>query len=608
MAREFYYRWEWDLASSREAFWPYISNTDRFNRDTGLPSVETLPALAGQSPGARHLRMRMMGVTLEWIEEAFEWTRPSLFHVMRRYTRGAIREMRVRVELEAKPDGGTHLVYQVWSTPANLLGSIISPLQIGVISARSFDRVVRVYDRLAMQGKSLIEMPARVQFVTGGKERLESLANQLEARGASLPGLKRLVELLESADDFSVMRMRPYALADHWNLPRRTVLELFLLATRTGLLDLRWELLCPNCRTAKHRADNLSGIPSQYHCDTCHIDFSANFEHSVEVVFYPNAAIRLAPEQLDYCVAGPQITPHVIAQQLLVAGEQCSIEAPLEPGRYRLRMLGMPGGQFISVAADGKQQVVVPALSSGWADDEIFVDPQSRLDVHNATGSDQLFLLERTAWSDQAATAADVTTLQTFRDLFANEALRPGEQISVGSLTVVFTDLRDSTRLYSQIGDAPAFGRVMNHFDILEAAIAAEGGAIVKTIGDAVMAVFRRPLAALQAVINAQHNLHLAQGGEDPLSLKAGIHTGACIAVTLNERLDYFGSTVNIAARLAHLAEGGDIVLSHSMCADPEVAAWLSAPGQVEIEAFQALLKGFETSFELRRIILCEVA
>jgi class 3 adenylate cyclase len=174
--------------------------------------------------------------------------------------------------------------------------------------------------------------------------------------------------------------------------------------------------------------------------------------------------------------------------------------------------------------------------------------------------------------------------LQTFRDLFANEALRPGEQISVGSLTVVFTDLRDSTRLYSQIGDAPAFGRVMNHFDILEAAIAAEGGAIVKTIGDAVMAVFRRPLAALQAVINAQHNLHLAQGGEAPLSLKAGIHTGACIAVTLNERLDYFGSTVNIAARLAHLAAGGDIVLSN-MCADQK---WL--PGCLRLDRLRLRL------------------
>jgi class 3 adenylate cyclase len=91
------------------------------------------------------------------------------------------------------------------------------------------------------------------------------------------------------------------------------------------------------------------------------------------------------------------------------------------------------------------------------------------------------------------ATAAEVTALQMFRDLFAAEALRSGEQISVGTLTVLFTDLKNSTRLYREIGDATAFGRVMNHFDVLKQVIAEEDGAMVKTIGDAVMAVFRQP-------------------------------------------------------------------------------------------------------------------
>ena len=111
------------------------------------------------------------------------------------------------------------------------------------------------------------------------------------------------------------------------------------------------------------------------------------------------------------------------------------------------------------------------------------------------------------AWSDQAITAAEVLTLQRFRDLFAEEALRPGDQIVVGSLTVLFTDLVDSTRMYREIGDATAFGLVMDHFDVLRAAIEAADGAIVKTIGDAVMAVFRRPAAGLQAILAAQEQL-----------------------------------------------------------------------------------------------------
>ena len=131
------------------------------------------------------------------------------------------------------------------------------------------------------------------------------------------------------------------------------------------------------------------------------------------------------------------------------------------------------------------------------------------LTLENTTDAEQLVMLERMAWTDQATTAAEVTALQMFRDLFSSEALRPGEQISVGTLTVLFTDLRDSTKLYREIGDATAFGRVMNHFDVLRKAIAEHDGAIVKTIGDAVMAVFRTPPSgerdARSAAISPNH-------------------------------------------------------------------------------------------------------
>ena len=113
-----------------------------------------------------------------------------------------------------------------------------------------------------------------------------------------------------------------------------------------------------------------------------------------------------------------------------------------------------------------------------------------------------------------------MTSLQVFRDLFASEVIRPGEEISIGSITFMFTDLRDSTRLYRKIGDAPAFGRVREHFEMLEQSIASEGGAIVKTMGDSVMATFRDPVAALRAVWNAQ--TQITKYGEPMLWLKVG--------------------------------------------------------------------------------------
>jgi adenylate cyclase len=224
------------------------------------------------------------------------------------------------------------------------------------------------------------------------------------------------------------------------------------------------------------------------------------------------------------------------------------------------------------------------------------------LDVHNETGAEQLFMLERMAWSDQATTAAEVTALQMFRDLFAAEALRPGEQISVGTLTVLFTDLRESTKLYREIGDATAFGRVMNHFDVLRKAIAEHDGAIVKTIGDAVMAVFRCAADGLVAMLEVQQTLAQPPDGTTPLLLKAGLHTGPCIAVTLNDRLDYFGSTVNLAARLEGLSTGNDVIISRSVFDDAMVRELLDSK-RLSATEFDMSLKGFDDErFALWRV------
>jgi class 3 adenylate cyclase len=247
---------------------------------------------------------------------------------------------------------------------------------------------------------------------------------------------------------------------------------------------------------------------------------------------------------------------------------------------------------------------VLRADAEGWSGEEPRLSTRPALTLENATGEDQLFIFERMAWGDQAATAAEVTALQLFRDLFSAEALRPGDQISVGQMTILFTDLRNSTRLYREIGDSVAFGAVMNHFDVLREEIAREGGSIVKMLGDAVMAVFTRPAPALRATIASQEKLANPPEGMRPLMLKAGIHAGPCIAVTLNERLDYFGSNVNIAARLEPLSDGADCVITDDVRRDPEVSELLEDPSHgLEASPTEAQLKGFEREhFNLWRV------
>ena len=601
--RDFHYRWEYELQSSPEQLWSFVADTNRFNRDAGVPALQPEEGKRKRLRNARRrLRLSFLGVPVEWEEQPFEWIKPSRFGVVRKYSKGPIAELKVLAELSPLGNGGSKLTYQIWATPKSLLGFLLIPLQVGFASQRRFATAFEKYDKTALAEIPVPSEQSSPELSSAVRGRLEAVKEKLLVDGANPQVVEKLIDFVERADDFSLSRIRPYALADQWGEPRRAVLEACLLGTRQGLLDMQWDLLCPLCRGPQESETSLSDISSKVHCETCRIDFTVNFDRFVEITFKPNASVRLA-EVKDYCMGSPQRTPHVVVQQLLAPHTSRNLVLPLEEGSYRLRTLELPGEQLVTVSAEGAETATA-RVSDHVSGGELKLAPRTTLQLENASDAEQLFILERLQWSDQAATAAEVTALQIFRDLFSSEALRPGERISVGTLTVLFTDLRHSTQLYREIGDATAFGRVLNHFDVLKKAIAEADGALVKTIGDAVMGVFRDPALALNAVLTAQQILSSPPDGTAPLTLKAGMHSGPCIAVTLNERLDYFGSTVNMAARLEGLSTGDDVIISRSVYDDPDVRELInSTENNFQATPFEMLLKGFdEERFELWRV------
>jgi hypothetical protein len=159
-----------------------------------------------------------------------------------------------------------------------------------------------------------------------------------------------------------VARLRAFELADLWGFDRRAVLETFLHATRAGLLELQWDLLCPLCRGAKETADTLGDVQQSVHCEACNIDFRVNFDRSVEL---PAPAIR-SVERHDYCVGGPRLTPHIAAQQLLGPGTRREIRLTVDPGRYRLRTLegGEALGFVVTNALHGASAARRPVVES----------------------------------------------------------------------------------------------------------------------------------------------------------------------------------------------------------------------------------------------------
>ena len=186
--------------------------------------------------------------------------------------------------------------------------------------------------------------------------------------------------------------------------------------------------------------------------------------------------------------------------------------------------------------------------------------------------------LERAVQRGDALTAARASALALFRELFPGEALSPGQLISVTTLTFLVTDLVEATQLYRDLGDARAFTVVHEYFRLTQESVVKEGGALVKTVGEGVLAVFSDPAAAVRVAAGLPKLLAKNETTRG-LGVRVAAHRGPALAATLNDHLDYFGATLNQAMRLPALVSGGELVLTQALAADPGVAALLQAHG-----------------------------
>jgi class 3 adenylate cyclase len=201
----------------------------------------------------------------------------------------------------------------------------------------------------------------------------------------------------------------------------------------------------------------------------------------------------------------------------------------------------------------------------------------------------------------QFLTGSRLLVAQSFRERFRSELIRAADGIGVRDVTVIFTDLKGSTALYERIGDLKAFSLVQQHFERLHQVTAVNEGAIIKTIGDAVMAAFGKTSHAVRAALAMRKEIEQFNESRQTrdISLKVGIHCGPLIAVTMNEHLDYFGRTVNIAARIQNCANGDEICLSESVKNAADVDELLASYG---VTRENISLKGIDNEVTILRI------
>ena len=585
----------WHFDSPVEEIWPILSDTARFNEAAKLPKhdIEEINQPDGSVQYFGHAKVGPFN--LHWEDHPVNWVENRWFKHCRTFQTGPLKTM--CATLAFFPDeNGCRGEYTLEASAANLAGRIL-------LGTGFFSSAERDFTKLAMDARDFAGGRSDVEFHTeppvlevGAEARAKSIVEKIEGSPHGHGLAERLAEYVMTRQEVDVISIRPLKLARDWKTQIRQTIEVCLQAAKDGLLSLRWDLLCPRCQIGKVSVLALDQLPEGAHCPSCNIEYDRDYTKNLELVFQPAASIR-AIDSKEYCLFGPMSTPHVKVQMTLEPGEHRSEALVLDHGFYRLRTLE-PGEETIF------EWRVGPFPDMVVSDGEMTVEPRSErgaVTFKNTSKRRLTLILEEQEWKRDALTAHRATTLQAFRDLFDEDVLRPGDDVAIDYITMMFTDLKGSTALYEKIGDSQAYHLIREHFAILGKAVRENNGTVVKTIGDAIMGAFANPADGLKCAFQIQTDFEAynATSGKEPAIITIGLHVGRCISVTLNNRLDYYGTAANKAARLESLSTGGDISLSEELASDPSVADLLDGFTPVRDEA---TLKGFDYKMPYLRL------
>ncbi|MEN9834812.1 MAG: hypothetical protein RL011_1005 [Pseudomonadota bacterium] len=446
--------------------------------------------------------------------------------------------------------------------------------------------------------------------------------------------LARLETFICTADDAMLHRMNPMVVASELGVTPSEATQLYLQCSKAGLFTLHWGLVCPHCGDVVQSVNALGKVSSHFECRICSVSVAADLDDCVAVTF--NVADNIKqnmfshPEQLsidDYLGhhrfvhagltvdGGPYrsvFRPVVRVASFIEPRSMQEFAFEVAPGRLRLFDYQAEDGLSLDVAGNPThtEQVLDIELGSGRlrASRHDLAPGPVRLRVKSDERRRPFTAYNfPTDWEMPTRVKQPMLTGRlllnnaTFRRLYDRDLLETAAGLTIKDLTFLFTDLKGSTQLYERVGDLRAFQLVNDHFQALATAISSHHGTVVKTIGDAVMATFLTPLDALQAAVAmldaiAVFNRSL---GREEIILKIGIHTGAAIAVTQNERLDYFGQTVNVAARVQGLANAAEICITEDVARAADVRPHM---GIHRIVTERAHIKGISDQVQIYRL------
>ncbi len=583
------YTFEWELQSSPDALWPFVSNTEKMNRATGLEpvrfeieSVRTDARISSSANTTGH--QRVAGIAMKWKEHPYEWIENSRHVVLRVFTGGLLRWYVAEVQLERTAGGGTKLRNTIRMEPRGWIARLLSRFEIGVKYKRNLEKVYRRIDRIlaASPNPDIDPIDPEVVLSSAARARIQRASDQLMTSGVEPRATEALISYLGHASDQDVARIRPLELAAKFGVPEEAMIDAALHAAKHGVLGMVWDVICPSCKIPSSVVESLAKIEEHARCKTCNISFDVDFSRAIELAF------RAAPDVRDvetrtYCIGGPAHFPHVAAQVRLAPNERFALALSLPAGYYVLRSPQLTRTYEVRVTAQGGVRrsditLGVPAeVALMTAGDQLItlLNPEAR---------EVVIRVERAGDRAFALTAARVMATASFRDLFPDQSLAPGRLMAVTQATLVVAQVDDAQTLFRDLGDNKAFPVASRFFELVGALAREYGGTLVKTFGGLAIAGFERPGPGVEAALALQ-----AAVDADPVTMglrcKISVHRGPMMALTQAGRLDYFGQNVELALSLAAVTPPGVVAVTQAVCQDIQVAERLhTTPDQLGMQ------------------------
>jgi class 3 adenylate cyclase len=460
----------------------------------------------------------------------------------------------------------------------------------------------------------------------------ENLFSAFRQSAKSKP-VSAIEKVIQNGPDRELCRINTLAFAARHGLDEDDVIAAFLHGARLGIFDMSWNILCPACGGVLDSGATLKTVRhTEYRCVLCARGWEPTLDEMVEVTFTISPRVRRIaahdPGTLHWIEYYRQIfwssgvdlpddetfakwvKETTLDSRELSPGEKVVLSLLLPEGEVDLFDPVLHMSQHLEVkgepAREGQSVSFIMTRYHAAEETVQMCSGPLKLTLENRSNkrtlpavwvvSDKIheFINKRRPF----LTAKRLLTNQTFRDIHRTDALDVDQRLKITSLTFLFTDLKGSTELYERVGDLAAYDLVRAHFRILNEIVAAESGAVVKTIGDAVMATFPTPDRAMSAALRMREAL---KDLKDDLLLKIGIHEGPCLAVSVNDRQDYFGRTVNIAARVQGLATSRSIFATRRVVTDSQASKLLQSNG-IAATAEKRSLRGIAKQVEIFEI------